>query len=51
MPYSGGSSTIAGANYQNWFLALQCAYAFFEKDFEILPEAQRNLKLLFLLNK
>lgn len=42
MPYSGGSSTIAGTNYQNWFLALQCAYAFFEKDFEIFPEALRN---------
>jgi hypothetical protein len=42
MPYSGGSSTIAGGNYQNWFLALQCAYVFFERDMIVLPEAPKK---------
>ncbi|MCH3884514.1 hypothetical protein [Tenacibaculum aquimarinum] len=39
MPYSGGSSTASGVEYQNWFLALQVAYSFFEKDRVIFPEA------------
>jgi len=39
MPYSGGSSTTAGIEYQNWFLALQFSYAFFETNFDIYPEA------------
>ncbi|MAQ75552.1 MAG: hypothetical protein CL613_04365 [Aquimarina sp.] len=38
MPYSGGSSTASGVEYQNWFLALQVAYSFFEKDRVIFPE-------------
>lgn len=39
MPYSGGSSTTTGIQYQNWFLALQFSYAFFETNFDIYPEA------------
>lgn len=39
MPYTGGgSSTASGVEYQNWFLALQVAYSFFEKDRIIFPE-------------
>ncbi len=39
MPHSGGSATNAGIYYQNWFLALQFSYAFFEKNYVIKPEA------------
>jgi len=39
MPYKGGSSTTTGIQYQNWFLALQVAYSFFERDRIIYPEA------------
>ncbi|PQJ78968.1 hypothetical protein [Polaribacter porphyrae] len=39
MPYSGGSSTHSGIAYQNWFLALQVAYSFFEANRIIYPEA------------
>lgn len=46
MPYSGGSSTNAGAEYQNWFLALLFSYAFFEKDYEIYPEALRGKSVI-----
>lgn len=42
MPYSGGSSTAAGVQYQNWFLALQFSYVFFEMDFAIYPEALKT---------
>lgn len=38
MSYPGGSSTASGVEYQNWFLALQVAYCFFEKDRIIFPE-------------
>lgn len=39
MPYPGGSATTTGINYQNWFLALQIAYSFFEQNRIIYPEA------------
>jgi len=46
MPYSGGSSTNAGILYQNWFLALQLSYAFFENNFDVFPEALRNKSVI-----
>lgn len=45
MPYSGGSSTNSGVRYQNWFLALQFSYAFFEQDYQIYPEALRSVTI------
>ncbi|WP_294670055.1 hypothetical protein [uncultured Fluviicola sp.] len=42
MPYSGGSSTTTGVEYQNWFLTLLFSYAFFEQDYHIYPEALRT---------
>lgn len=39
MPYPGGSATTTGIRYQNWFLALQIAYSFFETNRIIYPEA------------
>ncbi|MBD79034.1 MAG: hypothetical protein CL840_08955 [Crocinitomicaceae bacterium] len=42
MPHPGGSSTTAGVMYQNWFLALQLSYAFFEPSMDIFPEALRS---------
>ena len=38
MPYKGGSFTTTGIKCQNWFLALQVAYSFFECDRIIFPE-------------
>lgn len=46
MPYSGGSSTNSGVYYQNWFLALQFSYAFFEQDYTIFPEALRTPSII-----
>lgn len=39
MSYLGGSATTTGIQYQNWFLALQVAFSFFETNRLILPEA------------
>ncbi len=39
MSKAGGSSTIAGVNFEAWFVALKFVDAFFDETLEVTPQA------------
>jgi hypothetical protein len=46
MPYSGGSSTNAGINYQQSFLALQYSFLYFEPNMRVIAECRSGSNII-----